>query len=92
MLFSSGAEVILLRTEAVVIDGTAHRVHRPQDATEPREKYSEKERSYCEDDLIIDIEEHLVLYLSQTFPFLNVFMTKACVMKKTTRFRPAVSP
>lgn len=51
-----------------IIDGTERRVHRPQDATEQQEKYSGKKKDHTvKNNLIIDIEERLVRYLSRTF-------------------------
>jgi len=51
-----------------IIDGTERRIQRPQDATEQQEKYSGKKKDHTvKNNLIIDIEERLVRYLSRTF-------------------------
>jgi hypothetical protein len=51
-----------------IIDGTERRVHRPTDPTEQQEKYSGKKKDHTvKNNLIIDIEERLVRYLSHTF-------------------------
>ena len=52
-----------------VIDGTERRIQRPQDPTEQQEKYSGKKKDHTvKNNLIVDLEECLVRYLSQTFP------------------------
>ncbi len=51
-----------------IIDGTERRIQRPHDATEQQEKYSGKKKAHTvKNNLIIDLEERLVRYLSQTF-------------------------
>ena len=51
-----------------IIDGTERRIQRPQDAAEQQEKYSGKKKDHTvKNNLIIDIEERLVRYLSRTF-------------------------
>jgi len=51
-----------------IIDGTERRIQRPQDSTEQKEQYSGKKKDHTvKNTLIIDIEERLVRYLSQTF-------------------------
>jgi DDE superfamily endonuclease/Helix-turn-helix of DDE superfamily endonuclease len=51
-----------------IIDGTERRIQRPKDATAQQEKYSGKKKDHTvKNNLIIDIEERLVRYLSQTF-------------------------
>lgn len=51
-----------------IIDGTERRTHRPKDPIEQQEKYSGKKKAHTvKNNLIIDIEERLVRYLSRTF-------------------------
>jgi DDE superfamily endonuclease/Helix-turn-helix of DDE superfamily endonuclease len=51
-----------------IIDSTERRIQRPQDALEQQEKYSGKKKAHTvKNNLIIDLEERLVRYLSQTF-------------------------
>jgi len=51
-----------------IIDGTERRIQRPKDATEQQEKYSGKKKAHTvKNNLISDVEERLVRYLSQTF-------------------------
>jgi DDE superfamily endonuclease/Helix-turn-helix of DDE superfamily endonuclease len=51
-----------------IIDGTERRIQRPQDTAEQQEKYSGKKKDHTvKNNLIIDIEERLVRYLSRTF-------------------------
>lgn len=51
-----------------IIDGTERRIQRPHDATEQKEKYSGKKKAHTvKNNLIIDLEEYLVRYLSRTF-------------------------
>jgi hypothetical protein len=51
-----------------IIDGTERRIQRPQDPTEQQEKYSGKKKDHTvKNNLIVDLEECLVRYLSQTF-------------------------
>jgi hypothetical protein len=50
------------------IDGTERRIQRPHDTTEQQEKYSGKKKAHTvKNNLIVDLEERLVRYLSQTF-------------------------
>jgi hypothetical protein len=49
------------------IDGTERRIQRPHDTTEQQEKYSGKKKAHTvKNNLIVDREERLVRYLSQT--------------------------
>jgi len=51
-----------------IIDGTERRTQRPTDSTEQQEKYSGKKKAHTvKNNLIIDLEERLVRYLSRTF-------------------------
>jgi DDE superfamily endonuclease len=51
-----------------IIDGTERRIQRPTDVTEQQEKYSGKKKAHTvKNNLISDVEERLVRYLSQTF-------------------------
>ena len=51
-----------------IIDSTERRIQRPHDALEQQEKYSGKKKAHTvKNNLILDLEERLVRYLSQTF-------------------------
>ncbi len=50
-----------------IIDGTERRIQRPHDTIEQKEKYSGKKKAHTvKNNLIIDLEERLVRYLSRT--------------------------
>jgi hypothetical protein len=51
-----------------IIDGTERPVQRPSDVTEQRDQYSGKKKHTLKNNLIVDIEERLVRYLSETYP------------------------
>ena len=51
-----------------IIDGTERRIQRPHNATEQQDPYSGKKKAHTvKNNLMIDIAERLVRYLSQTF-------------------------
>jgi DDE superfamily endonuclease len=51
-----------------IMDGTERRIQRPQDLTEQQETYSGKKKDHTvKNNLIVDLEECLGRYLSQTF-------------------------
>ena len=51
-----------------IIDGTERRIQRPQDPVEQQEKYSGKKKDHTvKNNLIVDIDERLVRYLSRTY-------------------------
>jgi DDE superfamily endonuclease len=51
-----------------MIDGTERPVQRPTDSIEQKDQYSGKKKHTLKNNLIIDIEERLVRYLSETYP------------------------
>ena len=52
-----------------MIDGTERPIQRPTDPIEQKEQYSgKKKRHTVKNNLIGDVEEHLVRYLSETYP------------------------
>lgn len=52
-----------------MIDGTDRPVHRPQNSTEQKDQYSGKKKKHSvKNNLIGDVEDRLVRYLSETYP------------------------
>ena len=51
-----------------MIDGTERPTHRPTDPIEQKDQYSGKKRHTVKNNLIGDVEERLVRYLSETYP------------------------